>query len=72
LLWLRVWISSEAVEQAYAADQLLAQMETLKDENKKLSLRIAELKSPERISRIATTDLKMIRSSDTELIMLER
>jgi cell division protein FtsL len=72
VLLLRVWFSSKAVELAYEIDRLAAQKEALEEENRKLSLEIARLESPERISRIATTDLKMIRSSNAEVIMLEK
>ena len=72
VLLLRVWFSSKAVELAYEVDHLAARKGALEEENRKLSLEIARLKSPERISKIATTDLKMIRSSDAEVIMLER
>ena len=72
VLLLRVWFSSKAVELAYEVDHLAAEKEAMEEENRRLSLEIAKLRSPERISKIATTDLKMIRSSDAEVIMLER
>jgi cell division protein FtsL len=71
-LLLRVWFSSKAVELVYEIDNLVAQREALEEENRKLSLRIAKLKSPERISRIATTDLRMVRSSDAQVVVLEK
>jgi len=72
MLLLRVWLSSKTVELAYEIGQLEVEKKTLEEENKKLSIQVAKLKSPERISRIAITDLKMIRSSDTEVVILER
>ena len=72
VLLLRVWFSSKAVELAYEVDHLAEEKGALEEENRKLSLEVVRLKSPERISRIATTDLKMIRSSDAEVIVLER
>jgi len=72
VLLLRVWFSSKGVELACEVDRLVAEKEALEEENRRLSLEIAKLKSPERISKIATTDLKMIRSSDAEVIVLER
>lgn len=72
VLLLRIWFSSKAVELAYEIDRLSAEKEALEEENKKLLLEIAKLESPERIGEIAVTDLKMVRSSDTEVIMLER
>lgn len=71
-LLFRIWFSSKAVELAYEIGRLEAEKEALEEENRKLSLEVAKLKSPERISRIATRDLKMIRSSDAEVIVLER
>ncbi len=47
-------------------------MRTLEEGNKKLLLEMARLKSPERISIIATKDLGMIRASDAEVVTLER
>lgn len=67
-----IWFSSKAVELAYEVDRLAKEKETLEEESKRLSLEIARLKSPERISKIATTDLKMIRSSEAEVVTLER
>ncbi len=71
-LVLRVWFSSKAVELAYEVDHLTAEKEALEEENRKFSLEIAKLKSPERISRIAKVDLNMIRPSRVEVITLER
>ncbi len=70
-LLLRIWFLSKAVDLAYETDRLATQKEALEEENRKLSLEIARLKSPERISRIATEDLGMVRSSDA-VITLER
>ena len=72
VLLLRVWFSSKAVELACEIDRLAEEKETLEEENRRLSLEAARLKSPERISRIAVADLNMIRSLDAEVIMLER
>ena len=51
---------------------LATQKEALEEENRRLSLEIARLKSPDRISRIATENLGMVRSSDAQVIILER
>lgn len=72
VLLLRVWFSSKAVEVAFEVDHLAAKVRTLEEENKKLLLEMARLRSPERISIIATADLGMIRASDAEVITLER
>jgi cell division protein FtsL len=72
VLLLRIWFSSKAVELAYEVDDLAAEKEALEQESRRLLLEIARLKSPERISKIATTDLGMIRSSDAEVIVLGR
>ena len=72
-LLLRVRISDRAVELAYEIGQLAAEKSSLEEENRKLELEIARLKTPERISKIAVSDLKMVRASeDTEVIVLER
>ena len=71
-LLLRIWFLSKAVDLAYETDRLATQKEALEEENTKLALEIARLKSPDRISRIATENLNMVRSSDAEVIILER
>jgi cell division protein FtsL len=71
-LLLRIWFLSKAVDLAYETDNLTIQKEALEEENRKLSLEIARLKSPDRISRIATENLGMVRSPDAEVIILER
>ena len=71
-LLLRIWFLSKAVDLAYETDRLAIQKETLEEENTKLALKIARLKSPDRISRIATENLNMVRSSDAQVIILER
>ncbi len=70
-LLLRIWFLSRAVDLAYEIDGLTIQKEALEEENRKLSLEIAKLKSPDRIIRIATENLGMVRSSDA-VITLER
>ena len=72
VLLLRVWFLSRAVELAYEIDRLAADKEALEEENERASLEIARLKSPERIGRIAEEDLKMVRSLDAKVIILER
>jgi len=48
----------------------MTKKESLEEENKKLLIEIAKLKSPERISKIAVTDLNMIRPSKVEVVVL--
>ena len=69
-LLLRVWISDRAVDLAYEIDCLAAEKKSLEEGNRKLALEIARLRSPERISKIAVAQLNMVRSSDTEIIVL--
>jgi cell division protein FtsL len=71
LLLFHVWISSRGVGLALEIDRLSKQKEALEEENEKLSLEIAELKSPERISKIAVMELNMIRPPKAEVITLE-
>ena len=72
VLLLRIWFSSKAVELAYEIDRLAAEKETLEEENRRFVLQIAALRSPERISRIAVEDLKMVRPADAAVIFLKR
>ena len=72
MLLLRVRLSARAVELAYEIERLAAEKKSLEEENRKLALEVAELKSPERISKIAINDLNMVRSADAEVVTLER
>ena len=72
VLLLRVWISDKAVDLACEIDRLAAEKKSLEEGNRKLALEIARLRSPERISKIAVAQLNMVRSSDTEVIVLEK
>ena len=71
-LLLRVWISDRAVDLAHEIDYLASEKKSLEEGNRKLALEIARLRSPERISKIAVAQLNMVRSSDTEIIVLEK
>jgi len=72
LLFLRVWMTSDAVEIACEIDALTEKKESLEEENKKMLVEIGKLKSPERIGKIAINDLNMVRSPDTKVIFLEK
>ena len=71
LLFFRVWLSSKGVELACEIDCLSEEKESLEEENRKLLLEVAKLKSPKRISRIAVMDLRMIRPPEAEVVTLE-
>jgi len=72
LFLFRIWLSSEAVKLAYEVDSLIAEKESLEEENSRIMIEIAECKSPENIRQIATDDLKMVRSIETKVIIVER
>lgn len=72
MLLLRVRLSARAVELAYEIERLAAEKKSLEEENRKLTLEVARLSSPERISRIAVRDLNMVRAADTRVVTLER
>ena len=72
MLVLRVRLSARGIELAYDIDRLVDEKKSLEEENRKLALEIARLKSPDRISKIAVNDLKMVRSADAGVVMLER
>ena len=71
-LLLRVWMPSKAFEIACEIEVLAQEKESLEDENTKLSLEIASLKTPERIERIATNELNMVRSSEIEVEVIKK
>jgi len=72
VLFLRIRLSARAVELAYEIENLAKEKRSLGEENRKLTLEVARLKSPERISRIATNELNMVRSADAEVVTLKR
>lgn len=72
MLFLRVRLSARAVELAYEIESLAKEKKSLEEENRKLALKVARLKSPERISRIAINELNMVRSADVEVVTLKR
>jgi cell division protein FtsL len=72
LLFLRVWMTSDAVEIACEIDALTEKKESLEEENKKMLVEIGKLKSPERVGKVAINDLNMVRSPDTKVIFLEK
>lgn len=52
----------------YQVAHLSHKVAALKTDNQALKLKVAELSSPERVERIATTKLGMIRPSDTMMV----
>ncbi len=63
---------SNAVEIACETNTLVQKKESLEEENKKIMVELATLKSPERISNVAVHELNMVRSSDGKIVFLER
>lgn len=72
LLFLKVWIMSNAVQIACEINSLDQKKENLEEENKKLMIELATLRSPERINKIAIYDLNMVRSPESKIIFLEK
>lgn len=72
LLFFRVWIMSSAVQIACEINSLDQKKENLEEENKRLMIELATLKSPERINKVAIYDLNMVRSPESKIIFLER
>ena len=72
LLFLRIWILSNAVEIACEINELDEKKQVLKKENEKIFVEMTKLKSPDRISEIATKYLNMVRSPDTKVIFIEK
>jgi len=72
LLFLRIWMSSDAVEIAYEIDELDAKKQALQKENEKILVEISKLKSTDRVSEIATNELNMVRSPETKVIFIDR
>ena len=72
LLFLRIWILSDAVEIACEINELDKKKQDLKKENEKILVEITKLKSPDRISEIAVKNLNMVRSPDTKVIFIEK
>ncbi len=72
LLFLRVWIMSNAVQIACEINLLDQRKEDLEEENKKLMIELATLRSPEYINKVAIYNLNMVRSSESKIIFLEK
>jgi cell division protein FtsL len=72
LLFLRIWLTSDAVEIAVEINDLNEKKELIEEENKKMLVEIGKLKSPDRIGNIAVNDLNMVMSPDTKVIFLEK
>jgi len=72
LLFLRIWLMSDAVEIAVEINALTEKKELIEEENKRMLVEIGKLKSPDRIGNVAVNDLNMVRSPDTKVIFLEK
>jgi len=72
LLFLRIWMLSDAVKTAYEINELDVKKRVLQKDNDKILVEIDQLKSLGRINEIATKKLNMVRSSDTKVIIIER
>jgi cell division protein FtsL len=72
LLFLRIWLMSDAVEIAVEINALNEKKELIEEENKKMLVEIGKLKSPDRIGNVAVNDLNMVRSPDTKVVFLEK
>ncbi len=72
LLFLRIWMLSDAVKIAYEINELDVKKRVLQKDNDKILVEIDQLKSLDRINEIATKKLNMVRSSDTKVILIER
>lgn len=72
LLFLRIWMLSDAVEIACEINDLDEKKQALKKENEQILVEITQLKSPDRISEIATKNMNMVRSPDTKVIFIDK
>ncbi len=70
LLLLYVWERVDLVQVGYRIQQLKAERNALAREQDELRVRIARLTSPERLARVATEQLGMIRPIPGQVILV--
>ncbi len=66
-LWTRVTV----VNMGYGISQANASRAALTDQNKRLRIELLKLKSPERIERIATTELDLVHPTGEQIINIK-
>ncbi len=67
---LYVWERVDLVQVGYRIQQLKATYRVLERENDELKVKVAALTSPERIARIATEQLGMIRPQQGQVVLV--
>jgi len=66
-----VFLSNATATLGYDVAQIKGDIVTLNDQNKRLEVEIAQLKSLERIEQVATKDLKMVHSGRKDSLVLD-
>ncbi len=72
LLLLYVWERVDLVQVGYRIQQLKAERNALAREQDELRVRISRLTSPERLARVATEQLGMVRPIPGQVILVSR
>ena len=70
LLLLYVWERVDLVRVGYEVQQLKAKHRTLERENDELRVKVSALTSPERIARLATERLGMVRPEPGQVVLV--
>ena len=70
LLLLYVWERVDLVRVGYQVQQLKARHRLLERENDELKIKVSALTSPERIARLATHRLEMVRPRPGQVILV--
>jgi len=65
-----VWSRIQVIQLGYEISSALKAERTLTEENKKLRVEIARLKSYERIEKVAVEDLKMAKPKPDQVIVI--
>lgn len=69
---LTVWVRLTIVRTTYALNQTDKTISNLIQEREKLSVKVAELKSPARLSRLAQEKFKLKRPESKQIVHLRR
>ena len=72
LIFVYVWLNIAVVRKGYLLSARQAEKKHLERKNKELKLKVSELKSLERIEKIARGKLKLSEPKESEIVWIER
>ncbi len=72
VLFLYIWCRLTVVSMGYDISRANMERSTLMEQNRRLKIEFMRLKSPERIERIAMTELGLVHPSEGQIIKVSR